>query len=247
MKTTGNTVLITGATSGIGLGLAQRLHEAGNKVIIAGRRTELLEKITAEHPGIAAIRLDVTDPDSIALAAKTVQTDHPDLNILVNNAGIMLAENLLDPASLPVAEDHITVNLLGTIRVTYAFLPLLLGKPDAVIMNVTSALAFVPLPAAPTYSATKAAAHSFTDSLRVQLADSGVQVIEVAPPGVRTTLFGQAYSEEAMPLDEFLDETLALLEADPGARELVVERAKFVRAAEATGSYDDVLALLSGR
>lgn len=248
MKMTGNTILITGGTSGIGLGLALRLHEAGNKVIVAGRRKELLDEITTDHPGIEALVLDVTDPASIARAAETVAAAHPDLNVLVNNAGIMLRENLLDPADLRIAEDHVTVNLLGTIRMTYAFLPLLLGKADAAVMNVTSALAFVPLPVTPTYNATKAALHSFSESLRVQLAgaDTGVQVIEVAPPGVRTTLLGQEDDENAMPLDDFLTETLTLLREKPDARELVVERARFVRDAEANGTYDNVLALLSG-
>ncbi|MGW2051867.1 SDR family oxidoreductase [Streptomyces sp. NPDC001858] len=248
MKMTGNTILITGGTSGIGLGLALRLHEAGNKVIVAGRRKELLDEITAEHAGIDALVLDVADPDSIAQARETVAASHPELNILVNNAGIMLKENLLDPASLPIAEDHVTVNLLGTIRMTYAFLPLLVGKADAAVVNVTSALAFVPLPITPTYNATKAALHSFSESLRVQLvqADAGVQVIEVAPPGVRTTLLGQQDDENSMPLDEFLDETLGILRDKPDAKELVVERARFVRDAEANGSYDNVLAILSG-
>ncbi|MGW2291062.1 SDR family oxidoreductase [Streptomyces phaeochromogenes] len=246
MKMTGNTILITGGTSGIGLGLALRLHEAGNKVIVAGRRKELLDRITSEHPGIEALVLDVADPASIARAAESVATSHPQLNVLVNNAGIMLPENLLDPASLPVAEDHVTVNLLGTIRMTYAFLPLLEDKQDAVVMNVTSALAFVPLPITPTYNATKAALHSFSESLRVQLTDSDVQVIEVAPPGVRTTLLGQQDDENAMPLDDFLDETLTLLRDRPDAREIVVERAKFVRHAEANGTYDDVLTMLAG-
>ncbi|WP_406124117.1 SDR family oxidoreductase [Streptomyces sp. NBC_00989] len=248
MKLTGNTVLITGGTSGIGLGLALRLHEAGNKVIVAGRRRELLDEITAEHPGIEALVLDVTDPDSIAQARKTVAASHPALNVLVNNAGIMLRENLLDPASLPVAEDHVTVNLLGTIRMTYAFLPLLTGKDDAAVLNVTSALAFVPLPITPTYNAPKAALHSFSESLRVQLAqaDAGVQVIEVAPPGVRTTMLDQEDNENSMPLGDFLTETLDLLRADPDAKELVVERARFVRDAESNGSYDNVLAMLSG-
>ncbi|WP_329537475.1 SDR family NAD(P)-dependent oxidoreductase (plasmid) [Streptomyces sp. NBC_01450] len=248
MKMTGNTILITGGTSGIGLGLALRLHEAGNKVIVAGRRKELLDEITAEHPGIDALVLDVTDPDSIAQVRETVAASYPELNILVNNAGIMLRENLLDPASLSIAEDHVTVNLLGTIRVTYAFLPLLVGKADAAVVNVTSALAFVPLPITPTYNATKAALHSFSESLRVQLgqADAGVQVIEVAPPGVRTTLLGQQDDENSMPLDEFLDETLGILRDKPDAKELVVERARFVRDAEANGSYDNVLAILSG-
>ncbi|WP_406475444.1 SDR family oxidoreductase [Streptomyces sp. NBC_01615] len=246
MKMTGNTILITGGTSGIGLGLALRLHEAGNKVIVAGRRKELLDEITAAHPGVEALVLDVTDPASIAQARETTASAYPELNVLVNNAGIMLRENLLDPADLQVAEDHVTVNLLGTIRMTYAFLPLLVGKNDSAIMNVTSALAFVPLPITPTYNATKAALHSFSESLRVQLADAGVQVIEVAPPGVRTTLLGQQDDENAMPLDDFLTETLDLLREKPDAKELVVERARFVRDAEANGTYDNVLAMLSG-
>ncbi|MFI6123339.1 SDR family oxidoreductase [Streptomyces sp. NPDC051064] len=246
MKMTGNTILITGGTSGIGLGLALRLHEAGNKVIVAGRRKELLDDITAEHPGIDALVLDVADPDSIARARETVAASHPGLNVLVNNAGIMHLENVLDPAELQVAEDLVATNLLGTIRMTYAFLPLLGGKDDAVVMNVTSALAFVPFPSTPTYSATKAALHSFSESLRIQLAsaDAGVQVIEVVPPGVRTTLMGQEDSN-AMPLDDFLTETLDLLGENPDAKEIVVERARFIRDAVATGSYDDVLAMIT--
>ncbi|MCX5369006.1 SDR family oxidoreductase [Streptomyces sp. NBC_00015] len=246
MKTTGNTILVTGGTSGIGLGLALRLHEAGNKVIVAGRRKELLDEITTGHRGIEALVLDVADPASIARARETVASAHPELNVLVNNAGIMLRENLLDPADLRVAEEHVAVNLLGTIRMTYAFLPLLPGKEDAAVVNVTSALAFVPLPVTPTYSATKAALHSFSESLRVQLSDAGVRVIEVAPPGVRTTLLGQQDDENAMPLDDFLTETLTLLRERPDAREIVVERARPVRDAEANGTYDDVLAMLSG-
>ncbi|MFD9187242.1 SDR family oxidoreductase [Streptomyces phaeochromogenes] len=247
MKMTGNTILITGGTSGIGLGLAVRLHEAGNKVIVAGRRKELLDEITAEHPGIDALVLDVADLDSIARARETVAASHPELNVLVNNAGIMLRENLLDPAELTVAEDHVTVNLLGTIRMTYAFLPLLSGKDDAAVLNVTSALAFVPLPFTPTYSATKAALHSFSESLRIQLAsaDAGVQVIEVVPPAVRTTLMGQQDNEQSMPLADFLTEALDLLREKPDAKELVVERARFLRDAQANGSYDEVLAMLS--
>jgi len=248
MKMTGNTILITGGTSGIGLGLALRLHEAGNKVIVAGRRKELLDEITAGHPGIDALVLDVADPDSIARARETVAASHPGLNILVNNAGIQLLESVLDPAGLQVAEDHVATNLLGTIRMTYAFLPLLVGKDDAVVVNVTSALAFVPLPITPTYNATKAALHSFSESLRIQLAgaDAGVQVIEVVPPPVRTTLMGQQDNEQSMPLDDFLTEALDLLREKPDAKELVVERARFLRDAVATGSYDDVLAMLSG-
>jgi len=245
MKTTGNTILITGGTSGIGLGLALRLHELGNTVIVAGRRKELLDQITTEHPGIEALVLDVADPASIVRAAATLAVSHPQLNVLVNNAGIQRPENLLDPASLSIAEDHVTTNLLGPIRMTYGFLPHLVTRDDAAILNVTSALAYVPFPVTPTYSATKAALHAFSESLRVQLAGTPVQVIEVVPAGVRTTLMGQQDSEQAMPLEEFLTEVLALLDAQPGAKEIVVESAKFARDAVANGSYDQVLAMFS--
>ncbi|GGL18850.1 hypothetical protein GCM10010094_94970 [Streptomyces flaveus] len=167
---------------------------------------------------------------------------------LAEVADDLLPENLLDPAGLQVAEDHVTVNLLGTIRMTYAFLPLLVGKDDAVVMNVTSALAFVPFPSTPTYSATKTALHSFSESLRIQLAGAGagVQVVEVVPAGVRTTLMGQQDSEQSMPLDDFLTEALGLLRGQPDGKELVVERARFIRDAVANGSYDDVLTMISG-
>src|SRR3954453_14551258 len=112
MKTTGNTILITGSTSGIGLGLALRLHELGNTVIVAGRRQELLDQIVSEPPGIEALVLDVTDPASITRAAATLAVSHPQLNVLVNNAGIQQPESVLDPVYLSIAEDHVTTNLL---------------------------------------------------------------------------------------------------------------------------------------
>lgn len=245
MKTSGNTILITGSTSGIGLGLALRFHKAGNKVIIAGRRKALLQKITTDHPGIEAIELDVADAKSIAQASELVAARYPDLNVVINNAGIMLGENVLRPDSLKIAEESVAINLLGTIRMTYAFLPQLVKKSNSAIINVSSALAFVPLPSALTYNATKAAVHSFSESLRVQLGETPVRVIEIAPPGVRTTMFGQENDERAMPLDDFLDETLALLHGEPTPKEIIVERAKFVRYAEATGNYDNVLGMLS--
>ncbi|EFC79375.1 short-chain dehydrogenase/reductase SDR [Parafrankia sp. EUN1f] len=213
-------------------------------MIVAGRRKDLLDQIATEHPGIEAFVLDVADPASITHAASTLAASHPQLNVLVNNAGIMQTENLLDPACLPIAEDHVTTNLLGPIRMTYAFLPHLVTKDDAVVLNVTSALAFVPWPVTPTYNATKAALHSFSESLRVQLAGTPVQVIEVVPSGVRTGLMGQQDNEQAMPLDEFLTETLTLLYAQPDAKEIVVESAKFARHAEASGTYDQVLTML---
>jgi short-subunit dehydrogenase involved in D-alanine esterification of teichoic acids len=245
MKASGNTILITGSTAGIGLGLAIRFHQAGNKVIIAGRRTTLLKQITAEHPGIEAIELDVADAKSIVQASELVAARYPDLNVVINNAGIMLSENVRDPESLRVAEETVAINLLGTIRMTYAFLPQIARKDDGIIINVSSSLAFVPFPIAMTYSATKAAVHAFTEGLRVQLADTSVRVIELAPPGVRTTLFGQETDENAMPLGDFLDETLALLHGEPTLKEIIVERAKFLRTAEATGNYDNALGMLS--
>jgi short-subunit dehydrogenase involved in D-alanine esterification of teichoic acids len=246
MNGTGNTILVTGGTSGIGLGLALRLHKAGNKVIIAGRRQALLDQIVAEHPGIDSVLLDVCDPQSIQRSSEALATRHPNLNVLINNAGIMHWEDLTDSEYLGTAEDTVTTNLLGTIRMVYAFIPQLLKQPSATIVNVSSALAFVPLPATPTYSATKAAVHSFTQSLRVQLEASPIEVIELAPPGVRTTLLGQENDEHAMPLDEFLDELFELLETSPTPRELIVERAKPLRFAEASGSHEEVLNMLAG-
>ena len=245
MKTTHNTMLITGGTSGLGLGLAQRFHAAGNTVIVAGRRADLLDEIVAAHPGMESLVLDVNDPESIAAAYATVTAAHPDLNVLINMAGIMLPENLLDGSALATAEDTITTNLLGPIRMLNAFVPFLAAQDHAVIMNVSSGLAFVPLPVTPTYNATKAAIHSYTQSLRVQLADTSVQVLELAPPAVQTALMGQTDDERAMPLDEFLDEVMNLIASNPDADEILVDRVKFLRFAESEGRFDDVLALLS--
>ncbi|KQQ20986.1 oxidoreductase [Rathayibacter sp. Leaf299] len=246
MKISGNTILLTGSTSGIGLGLALRLQEAGNTVIIAGRRRVLLDSITAEHPDLASVELDVADPDSIARAAASLAVSHPDLNVLVANAGIQLLENVLHPEDVRIAEEQVATNLLGTIRTIYAFLPQLVTQQDAAILSTSSALAFVPFPATPTYSATKAAVHSFLEGLRVQLADSGVQVVEIVPPAVATTLLGNQDNPMAMPVDAFLDELVTLLRENPVAQELVVENAKPIRDAVATGAYSQFLTMFSG-
>lgn len=245
MKTSDNTILITGSTSGIGLGLALRLQQAGNKVIISGRKKALLDQITADHPGLDAIEIDVADADSIVRASRVAAERYPELNVVINNAGVMPSERVLEADSLKTAEEAVAINLLGTIRMTYAFLPQLVNNNDSVIINVSSALAFVPFPSAMTYSATKAAVHSFTESLRVQLAATSVRVVELAPPGVRTKLYGQGNDEHAMPLDEFLDEALTLLHAQETPKEIVVERAQFLRRAEANGTYDSALEMLS--
>src|ERR1022692_3779368 len=246
MKMTGNTILVTGGTSGIGLGLALRFHQAGNKVIAAGRRKELLEQIAAEHDGIETLVLDVADPASIASAYETVSSRYPEANVLINMAGIMLPEDLHDSGFLPAAESTVTTNLLGPIRMLAAFIPFLAQQKDAAVINVSSGLAFVWLPITPTYNATKAAIHSFTESLRVQLADTPVQVLELIPPAVRTALLGQQDSEQAMPLDDFLSEVMTILQTQPDVEQIIVDNVKFLRFAEVGGTYDKVLSLLSG-
>ena len=245
MKTTGNTIFLPGGTSGIGLGLAQRLHADGNRVIVAGRRVELLEQITRDHPGMASVAVDMSDPTSITAAFDEVTERFPELNVVITMAGIMAAEDLTDPAHLATAESIVTTNLLGPIRLLAQMIPFLLHAKDPVIMNVSSGLAFVPLPATPTYNATKAAIHSYTESLRVQLAATPIQVLELVPPAVQTDLFGMAESEHAMPLVDYLDEVMAILRDQPDAREILVKNVEFLRFAEAHGEYDEALAAFS--
>lgn len=246
MNIAGNTIFIAGGTSGIGLGLARRLQAAGNRVVIGGRRTELLEQIAAENPGIDTVVIDTTDPVSVTTAATDVLARFPDLNVLVTMAGIMEPEDVHTADFLSVAERTVTTNLLGPIRMIAAFTEALASRPQAAIITVSSGLAFVPLPLTPTYNATKAAIHSLSRGIRVQLADTSIQVIELIPPAVRTALMGQQDSEQAMPLEDFLDEAMTLLQTMPDADEVVVDNVKFLRDAETNGSYDDVLALLSG-
>jgi len=245
VRMSGNTILITGGTSGIGLGLAQRLHAEGNTVIIAGRREQLLTAITAQHPGMDSVVLDFTDPGSIKRGWAEVTRRHPDLNVVVNNAGIMLTEDLTDPNHLAVAEETVATNLLGPIRLLAEAVPFLAGQTAAVIVNVSSGLAFVPLPFTPTYCATKAAIHSFTQSLRVQLAGANVQVVELIPPAVQTDLMGQAASGRGIPLPAFLTEVMDILRNDPGVVEVCVSDVLPLRHAEAQGRHGDVLAMLS--
>jgi uncharacterized oxidoreductase len=244
MKTTGNTIFMTGGTSGIGLELARRFRDLGNTVIISGRRKELLDLIASED-GIEGITLDVADPDSIAAAVESVTTDHPDLNVVVTMAGIMLEEDLRDPGHLAASEQVVDINLLGTIRTITAFTPHLLKRTDAVILTVSSGLAFVPLVMTPTYNATKAAVHSYTQSLRIQFADAGVQVIELVPPAVQTALLNGAPDPEWMPLDEYVDEAVGLLQQHPDADEILVDRVRFLRDAERENRYDQTVATLN--
>lgn len=245
MKTTGNTIFITGGTSGLGLGLALRWQELGNTVIIGGRRKELLDQIATEHPGIGTVELDVADPASIDTAFEDVTSRYPELNAIVTMAGIMHPENLLDPAHLATAEAIVTTNLLGTIRTLTRFTPYLATKQDATILTVSSGLAFVPLVITPTYNATKAAVHSYTQSLRIQLADTPIQVIELIPPGVQTTLMGQQNDERMMPVEDYLTETMEILRDNPAAEEVAVDRVNFLRNAEREGRFAETLKALN--
>jgi uncharacterized oxidoreductase len=247
MNISGNTVFIPGSTSGIGLALAVELHARGNTVIVGGRRTDLLEQIAAQHPGIDTVQVDCSDPASIDSAAKEVLARHPELNVLVAMAGIMRIEDWRRPGEfLASAESVITTNVLGPIRLIAAFIEHLQAQPDATIVTVSSGLAFTPLAVTPSYNASKAAIHMLSESIRLQFADTTVQVIELVPPSVRTSLVpGQESSEFAMPLDEFVAEALALFETQPDAKEIQVERVKFLRYGEARGDYDQVVGTLN--
>ena len=222
-----NTIFITGATSGIGRGLAEAFHKLGNKVIISGRRKALLDEVTAANPGMASIEMDITDPASIEKAARTLIRDFPTLNVLINNAGIMPFDDASTAIDDQVAQGIIETNLLGPIRMTSALIEHLKKRPRATIINNTSVLAYVPLAVTAVYSASKAALHSFTLSQRFMLRDSSVRLQEIAPPWVNTDLIKKSDDPRAMPLDAFIEQTIAGLATD--AEEVVVEAAQGFR------------------
>lgn len=248
MKITGNTILITGGTSGIGRALAEAFHKEGNQVIVAGRRQLLLDEVTKANPGMKSAMLDIENGAALPSFAQKLTAAFPDLNVVIHNAGIMKSEVLAEGA-LADAEATVATNLLGPIRLTAALLPHLLKQPQATLVTVTSGLAFVPLALTPTYCATKAAVHSYTQSLRYQLRDSSVQVIELAPPYVQTGLQGprQAADPMAMPLRDFIAEAMQLFKTQPDAAEILVERVKAQRTAEASGAYDAFFKMMNER
>lgn len=239
MHPSGNIILITGGGSGIGRGLSEALQKAGNQVIIAGRRQSALEAVTKANPGMESVTLDVEQAGSIQKFASELIQRFPKLNVLINNAGIMRAENLkADTVDLRDAEAIIATNLLGPIRLTAALLPHLRKQPHASVINVSSGLAFVPLSLTPTYNATKAAIHSYTQSLRYQLRSTAVEVLEIIPPYVQTELMNGAEDSRAMPLKEYIAETVSLLQQQPTPAEICVERVKPLRFAAESGNYD---------
>jgi len=246
MQTSGNTILITGGGTGIGEALAHRLHDRGNTVIVAGRRTDALDRTAAGRERIHVLPLDIDDPAQISTFAARLLREFPETNVLVNNAWIMRFEpGLAHDRDLSDAEAMIATNLLGPIRLTNALVEHLAGRPGAAIVNVSSGLAFVPLVAAPTYSATKAALHSYTVSLRAALRGR-IEVIEIAPPGVRTELTpGQDQVEQFLPLADFADEVMALLDRTPTPPEILVDAVQFLRNAEAEGRFETALSTIN--
>lgn len=247
MKNTGNTILITGGSSGFGREYARAWHDAGNTVIVAARSEDELEETAEGRENLHAMPLDVADASAVDRFAKEVVERFPDLNIVMNNAGIMPYEDITGARDLSDAEKVIAINVLGPIRLTDALIDHLKAQDDAVLINVTSGLAYVPMPKAATYSATKAAIHSYTLSLR-KLLEGQVEVIELVPPGVQTELTpGQSTREGYMPLDEFIEETLALFAQNPTPEEILVERVKGFRFAERDGTVKENLDMLATR
>jgi uncharacterized oxidoreductase len=250
MNITGNTILITGGGSGIGRALAEALHARGNQVIISGRREKLLDAVTEANPGMASLLVDMQDKADIEGFARDAVARFPALNVVINNAGIMKDEDVTATDDhLAVAEETIVTNLLGPIRLTATLLPHLLKQPRATIMTVSSGLAFVPMAATPTYSATKAAIHSYSMSLRHQLRDTSTQVIEIAPPYVQTELRGpeQAVDPLAMPLADFIAEVMTILETQADVAEVIVERCKPLRFAAENGNLGAVFGMVNSQ
>lgn len=227
MKMTGNTIFITGATSGIGRALAEAFHKLGNKVIISGRRKALLDEVTAANPGMAGYELDITSPDSIAAVAARLMKDHPALNVLINNAGIMPFDDPSGEIDDAVAQNIIATNLLGPVRMTSALIEHLKKQPRATIIHNSSVLAFLPLAGNAVYSASKAALHSYALSQRFMLRETTVTVQEIAPPWVDTDLIKKSGDPRAMPLDAFIAETMAGLATE--AEEVIVDAIRSIR------------------
>ena len=250
MNISGNTILVTGGTSGIGRALAEALHARGNKVIIAGRRQALLDEVTGRNPGMVGIAADLSDSAAIAKFGDSVKSQFPHLNVLINNAGIAGIEDYTaDSIDLTRAYSTIQTNITGVVQLSAALLPTLRAQPHSTLIVTTSGLAFVPYPPGPVYSATKAFMHNWLDALRVQLRKTSVEVLELAPPYVQTELGGpqQASDPRAMPLDEYTTEVMQLLESntlDKG--EILVNRVKPLRTAEKDGKYQEFLDIFAG-
>jgi uncharacterized oxidoreductase len=227
MKLTGNTIFITGGGSGIGRALGEELHKLGNQVIISGRRKAKLSEVIKANPGMQSIELNIEDPASISKVANELIAKYPQLNVLINNAGVMQVDDVSTTVDDTLAVSTVTTNLLGPIRMTSALVDHLKTKDPATIINISSVLGFVPLAMAAVYSSTKAAIHSYSQSLRYRLGNTPVSVQEIAPPWVQTDLLNSNNEPRAMPLKDFIAETMKALGTD--ANEVLVERAVALR------------------
>lgn len=249
MKITGNTILVTGGTSGIGRAMAEALHDRGNRVIVTGRRKALLDEIAAARPGMVGLELDLDQPASLSRLVADARARFPELNVLFANAGISRREDLAsDDYDVALAEAVVETNILGVLRATAAFLPLIKRQKDAVVMATSSNLAFIPRADFPAYCASKAFLHSWLQSLRHQLRNVPIEVLELAPPYVQTELTGsnQASDPRAMPLDTYVAEVMHLLETrDHPHGEVLVSRDRERRSAEREGRYDAMFAAIN--
>ncbi|WP_181804276.1 SDR family oxidoreductase [Streptomyces shenzhenensis] len=239
MDLSNRTVFIVGGTSGIGRELARRFAAAGSTVAVGGRSAGALSELSDD--GIGTFGIDVTDGASVARARDAVLVRYPELDTVVIMSGVMLLEDLRDPAHFEAAQTTIDTNLVGTIRVVDAFTPHLVRRGAGTFITVTSGIAFLPFPPMPTYAASKAAVHAYSEALRAQLAGTGVSVVELVPPAVATA--GQEkVNPQALPLDDFAAEAMRLLARNPTPDEILVERVLMHRWAERNGTYDDLVA-----
>lgn len=219
METAGNTVLITGGTSGIGRAFAEQFAARGSRVIICGRRKDRLAEIEQRTPGIVGHPCDLSRAADREELARWALAEYPELNVLINNAGIQLAADLTKPVAVERLEEEVGINLVAPIHLASLLTGNFASKKRAAIINVSSGLAFVPIAFMPVYCATKAAVHSFTVSLRRQLRDTSVSVFEIAPPSVDTELGHQhrpdkSRSHGGMPVAEFIEAAMTAIEND---------------------------------
>ena len=247
MNKSGNTILVTGGGSGIGREMARTWHAWGNIVIVAGRTEQSLRETCEGHENMHALVFDAADPADIRRFASELLGRFPALNVLVNNAGVMIYEDIAGGRDLDDAEAQVATNLLGPIRLTDALIDHLKAQDGAAIVNVTSGLAYVPMPKAATYCATKAALHSYTLSLRQKLAGT-VDVIELIPPGVQTELTpGQSTREGYMPLDDFIDAVMNQFAMGNPPAEIMVPMSQMLRTAEREGRFDQAFEMIASR